>query len=77
MAYGTEYGKRLAAELLGRPNAISRLYTEWKAGNLNLTDLRDLLPQIWTREPTDSPEGDRDNCVRRALPQRRIHRHPQ
>jgi hypothetical protein len=55
--YGTEYGKRLAAELLGRPNAIARLYAEWRAGNLGHADLRDLLPQIWTRESTDSPEA--------------------
>jgi hypothetical protein len=53
----TEYGKRLVAELCGRPNAIARLHAEWRAGHLTRADLRDLLPQIWTRESTDSPEA--------------------
>ena len=57
MEQGTEYGKSLAAELYGRPKAIIRLHAEWEAGNLARADLRDLLPQIWTRESTDSPEA--------------------
>lgn len=57
MEHRTQYGKRLAADLYGNPNAIVRLRTEWEAGHLARADLRDLLPQIWTRESTDSPEA--------------------
>ena len=64
----TEYGKRLAAELYGNQNAIVRLHTEWEAGNLAHADLRDLLPQIWTRKSTDSRKPRLGRQLRPALP---------